>query len=115
MAFWSDKALFLLLSCGAIGIVAVVMWDTLFPSRRDVFALGPLPVSTRVHSVGRLGGLLTLFALFAVALNALPGLLFPLVSAGSFTGILRGLAGHATTCWRPTRSSSSASRRSRAY
>ena len=26
------QALFLLLSCGAIGIVAVVMWDTLFPS-----------------------------------------------------------------------------------
>ena len=44
-----------------MGIIAVVMWDTLFPSRRDVFALGPLPVESRVHSAGRLGGLLTLF------------------------------------------------------
>ena len=64
---WSDRSLFLLLSAGAMGIVAVVMWDTLFPDRRDVFALGPLPVESRVQSAGRLGGLLTLFGLFAVA------------------------------------------------
>ena len=35
-AIWSDRGLFILLSSGAIGIVSVVMWDTLFPARRDV-------------------------------------------------------------------------------
>ena len=94
---WSDEALFLLLSCGAIGIVSVVMWDTLFPNRRDVFVLGPLPLATRVQSAGRLCGLLTLFALFAVGLNAIPASLFPLVSAGTITGIPRAMAGHAIT------------------
>ncbi len=96
-ALWSDRSLFLLLSAGAMGIIAVVMWDTLFPSRRDVFALGPLPVESRVQSAGRLGGLLTLFGMFVVALNALPALLFPLVSSGNFVGIFRDLIGHVVT------------------
>src|SRR3954469_1844123 len=85
MTIWSDRALFLVLSCGAMGIISVVMWDTLFPARRDVFVLGPLPIDDRVRSAGRLGGLLMLFALFAAALNAIPALLFP---AGSSPGVL---------------------------
>jgi hypothetical protein len=93
-SLWSDEALFVLLSCGAIGIVGVVMWDTLFPNRRDVFVLGALPLETRVLSAGRLGGLLTLFALFAAGLNVIPGFLFPLVSAGTITGIPRAMVGH---------------------
>jgi hypothetical protein len=93
-ALWSDKGLFLLLSAGAIGIVAVVMWDTLFPSRRDVFTLGPLPVATHVQSAGRLGGLFTLFAVFVAALNAIPGVLFPLVSGGGLLTSFRSLIGH---------------------
>ncbi len=93
-AFWADKGLFLLLSAGAMGIVAVVMWDTLFPGRRDVFVLGPLPLSVRVQSAGRLGGLLMLFALFAAALNAIPAFLFPLVAGESFVAILRSMIGH---------------------
>ena len=81
------------------------MWDTLFPNRRDVFALGPLPVESRVQSAGRLGGLLTLFGLFAIALNVLPALLFPIVSGGDFLGIVRGTVGHviaalAANCFR---------------
>jgi hypothetical protein len=96
-SLWNDQALFILLSAGAIGIVSVVTWDTLFPGRRDVFVLGPLPVATRVQSAGRLGGLLTLFILFALALNMLPAVLFPVVSAGSILAIGRNIAGHFTT------------------
>src|SRR5437764_7000513 len=43
--FWDDRMLFLLLSAGAMGAVSVVLWDTLFPARRDAFVLTPLPVS----------------------------------------------------------------------
>ena len=93
-SFWNDTALFILLSCGAIGIVSVVMWDTLFPARRDVFVLGPMPIAMRVQSAGRLGGLLMLFALFAAALNVLPAALFPIVAAGGVISILRTIVGH---------------------
>ena len=43
-ALWDDRMLFLIMSAGAIGLVAVVLWDTLFPARRDAFVLTPLPV-----------------------------------------------------------------------
>jgi hypothetical protein len=93
---WNDKALFILLSCGAMGIIAVVMWDTLFPGRRDVFVLGPLPLSERVQSAGRLGGLLTLFVLFAAALNAVPTALFPIGAGAGLFSILRNVVAHSS-------------------
>src|SRR5688572_5556945 len=39
---WNDRLLFLILSAGGIGLVSVVLWDTLFPARRDAFVLTPL-------------------------------------------------------------------------
>ena len=93
-AIWSDRGLFILLSSGAIGIVCVVMWDTLFPGRRDVFVLGSLPVRPRVQALGRLGGLLTVFVVFAAALNVLPAVTYSLFSALTVTGAIRGLPAH---------------------
>src|SRR5215510_2289106 len=63
-ALWNDRLLFLLLSAGAIGLVSVVLWDTLFPARRDAFVLTPLPVPVSVQMLGRLGGLMTLCGFF---------------------------------------------------
>src|SRR5512138_410829 len=79
--FWDDRLLFLLMSAGAMGAVSVVLWDTLFPARRDAFVLTPLPVSLPVQMVGRLAGLLTLCAAFVVALNAVPAVTFPFVAS----------------------------------
>ena len=56
-ALWDDRMLFLLLSAGAMGLVSVVLWDTLFPARRDAFVLTPLPVPLPVQMLGRLVGL----------------------------------------------------------
>jgi len=93
-AIWSDRGLFILLSSGAIGIVCVVMWDTLFPGRRDVFVLGSLPIRPRVQALGRLGSLLALFVVFAAALNVLPGVTYAMISALTVTGAIRGLPAH---------------------
>src|SRR5256885_4612201 len=71
-AFWSDRILFLIMSAGAIGVVCVVLWQTLFPARRDAFVLTPLPVPLHVQMAGRLLGLLALCALFALGLNVIP-------------------------------------------
>src|SRR4051794_31369603 len=75
-AFWDDRLLFLMLSAGAMGVVSVVLWDTLFPARRDAFVLTPLPVSLPVQMLGRLLGLLTLCGAFIVALNGVPSVTF---------------------------------------
>jgi len=95
---WSDRALFILLSCGSIGLVCVITWDTLFPMRRDVFVLGPLPVSQRVQAVGRLGGLFALFAAFAAALNVVPAVIFSMSSALHMDVAIRGIPAHLAAC-----------------
>ena len=94
VAFWGDRLVFLLLSAGAIGLIAVVLWDTLFPARRDAFVLTPMPIPLGVQMLGRLSGLLLLFAGFTVALNAIPAVAFPAVASGTFLQIPRGVAGH---------------------
>jgi hypothetical protein len=93
-ALWSDRMLFLLLSAGGIGLVAVVLWDTLFPARRDAFVLTPLPVRVQVQMAGRLLGLMTLALAFVVLLNALPAVTFPFASVGSLLQIPRFMAAH---------------------
>lgn len=93
-ALWNDRTLFLLLSAGAIGIVCVVLWQTLFPARRDAFVLTPLPVPLRVQMAGRMLGLLGLCALFAVGLNAIPTITFPIVSSAGFLEMPRGMVAH---------------------
>jgi hypothetical protein len=95
-AFWGDRLLFLLMSAGAMGVVSVVMWDTLFPARRDAFVLTPLPVSLPSQMLGRLGGLLTLCLAFVVALNAVPAVAFPLATC-SFLEWPRAIVGHAVS------------------
>ena len=96
-ALWGDRMLFLVMSAGAIGLVAVVLWDTLFPARRDAFVLTPLPVSLSAQMLGRLAGLMLLCGTFVVALNALPTFLFPLTSSGKFVEMPRRVIAHAVT------------------
>src|ERR1051326_4896908 len=57
--FWNDRMLLMIMSAGAIGLVSVILWDTLFPARRDAFVLTPLPVSVPVQMLGRLFGLMS--------------------------------------------------------
>src|SRR5258708_18198793 len=93
-ALWGDRILYLLLSTGAMGLISVVLWDTLFPARRDAFVLTPLPIPLGVQMLGRLSGLVLLFAGFAAALNAIPAAMFPIVSAGTFLQMPRGIVAH---------------------
>jgi hypothetical protein len=93
-ALWHDRLLFLLMSASAMGAVSVVLWDTLFPARRDAFVLTPLPVPLPVQMIGRLGGLLALCTAFVVALNAVPSVTFPFTSVGGFAEMPRAMLGH---------------------
>src|SRR5258708_13982364 len=83
-ALWGDRILYLLLSAGAMGLISVVLWDTLFPARRDAYVLTPLPVPLGVQMLGRLSGLGLLFAGLAPPLTAIPPLPFPLGPAPAF-------------------------------
>lgn len=93
-AFWNDRMLFLLMSGGAMGIVSVVLWDTLFPARRDAFVLTPLPVPLPVQMLGRLLGLASFCVLFILLLNGIPAVAFPVVTAAGFLEMPRGIVAH---------------------
>ena len=93
-AFWSDRLLFLIMSASAMGIVSVVLWETLFPARRDAFVLTPLPVPLPVQMLGRLLGLAAFCVLFIILLNGIPAIAFPIVTSAGFLEMPRGIVAH---------------------
>ena len=78
-----QKLYFIGYSMAAVGFVTVLVWDKLFPDRRDAMVLGSLPIRTRTVVFARLAALVAVVAGFTVVVN-LPGtVLFSLV-AGSY-------------------------------
>ena len=84
-----DKYMFVAYSMTVAGLVAVVMWDRLFPDRLDHANLAPLPVGIAGMFLAKLVALVLFFTLFVTALNLGSGALFPLQVMGS----QRNLAG----------------------
>jgi hypothetical protein len=78
-----DKLLCLSISMIVMGIATLVAWDTLALDARDVAVLGPLPISRRTLLVAKLEALGLFVATFAVAVNAIPSLLYPTILLGT--------------------------------
>jgi hypothetical protein len=97
-----DRLLFITLTMTAMGLVALVIWEGVFPDRRDGRILGALPVPGRVLILGRLLALAALAGIFSLGVNAIPTVMYgPLISAyGGASNVLLGLLSHfvATAC-----------------
>ena len=77
-----QKLYFIGYSMAAVGFVTVLVWDKLFPDRRDAIVLGGLPIRPRTIVFARLAALVAVVAGFAIVVN-LPGtVLFSLVAGG---------------------------------
>ncbi len=61
-----------------VGLFAVFSWDSTFPDRRDVLVLAPLPIRPRTFFLAKVAAVATALGLTILALNALPGLCWPL-------------------------------------
>lgn len=92
----ADALFFVTYGMMATGIVALFTWDSLFPDRRDVRILGPLPLRTRTHVLGRLGAVGAVAALFCIGINLLPAVFYGLTLWGNnmAAGPVRAVAGH---------------------
>lgn len=96
-----DKYFFIVFSMVVTGVVAVLQWDRILPSRADYFNFAPLPVSLRNVFLANLAAILLAVAVFAVDVNMASTILFPMVvtadsSAGAgFTGFLGFVGAHA--------------------
>ena len=94
-----DRLILITLSMIAIGVVGLVIWDGVFPDRRDVRVLGVLPIPTRRFVLARLASLGRVLVLFATPLCLLQSVAFGLTVTGFGAPISRihGITAHFAT------------------
>jgi hypothetical protein len=98
----SDHFLFIASSIAMSALAALMVWDALALEPRDAAILGPLPIPARTITRAKLAAALLFGTVFAVALNAVPSVLYPALltvnmRGMSGRGILQLIAGHATS------------------
>jgi hypothetical protein len=88
-----DRLLLITISMAVLGLVGLVIWDGVFPDRRDARHLGVLPLPGRLLIVARLLALCAMAGLFLIAVNAIPTLTFGALAAeyGAATSTIRGV------------------------
>jgi hypothetical protein len=89
-AMTTDRTTAMLFSLLATGLITLVIWEGIFPDKRDSRILGVLPIRLRSVVVSRLAALGTVYVMFVCA-TALPGALSFGIVAGVFGGA-RGAA-----------------------
>jgi hypothetical protein len=65
----------------AVGLFAVLSWDSILPNRRDVLVLLPLPVRPKTILLAKLAAASTALALVVIVLNCATGLSWPIAFA----------------------------------
>ncbi len=68
-----------------VGLFAVLSWESMFPDRRDVLVLSPLPVRSRILFIAKVTAVATGLSLTVLALDFFPGLGAPFVFASAPT------------------------------
>lgn len=79
--------LFIATTMLAVGLFSVLSWDSIFPDKRDVLVLAPLPVAPRTIFTAKLSALGCALGVSILALNVFTGLLWPTLFC-SATGVL---------------------------
>jgi hypothetical protein len=94
-----DKYLFIALAMGITGIVTVLKWDKILPDAQDYLNLAPLPIRPRTVLAANAMAIAIAVVVFALDVNAVPSIFFPLFVTTSgelrFTGFLQFAAVHA--------------------
>jgi CubicO group peptidase (beta-lactamase class C family) len=62
----------------AVGLIAILSWDSMFPSHRDLLVLAPLPVHARTILLAKLAALASSLGIAVVALHVAAGVIWPL-------------------------------------
>lgn len=89
-----DRVLLITLSMITMGFLGLVIWEGVFPDRRDARILSALPLRPATLVFARLGALCTVFCLFVAGTAVLPATLFGVMAFefGSPAGLTRGIA-----------------------
>lgn len=85
MLAWMEGHFLVSTTMLAVGLFAVLSWESMFPDRRDVLVLSPLPVRGRALFLAKVAAVATALGLTVAALDVFPGLVAPFFLAGSPT------------------------------
>jgi hypothetical protein len=98
-ALLTDPLIFITLTMTAMGLVALIIWDGVFPDRRDARILGALPVAGPTIIGARLLALAALAAIFLAGINLVPTFVYgPVMAAyGGAATVIRGALAHLIT------------------
>ena len=88
VAAWEDQKFVLSTAIMVVGLFTVLLWDALFPDRRDCLVLGPLPVRMRTLFAAKLAATAAALGLAAAAVNVFTGLSYPFLMAAAPGGIV---------------------------
>jgi hypothetical protein len=93
---WTMEHFLIATTMLAVGLLSMLSWDNIFPDKRDVLVLGPLPVEPRTIFAAKLAALAHALSFSVLALNVFTGLLWPLyfASAASILAVLRAFAAY---------------------
>jgi hypothetical protein len=81
-----------------VSLFSVLCWDSIFPDKRDVLVLAPLPVRANTLFRAKLAALIVALSLSVVSLNIFSGLVWPFLfsatNGGGYFGVTRSLAAY---------------------
>jgi hypothetical protein len=91
---WTMEHLFFATTMAVVGLFAVFSWESIFPDKRDLLILCPLPVHVPTLFFAKLSALAGALALAVLSLNCFTGIFWPLLFAvhdGSLVSIPRAI------------------------
>jgi hypothetical protein len=100
-AVQADQLWLITLTMSVTGLLTAAQWQSLFPGRRDYLALGTLPIRAWQIFFSKFAALMVLITAVIFTLEAMPSLLFPIVSMGRWAtnpSLLVHIAVHTFTC-----------------
>ena len=94
-AMWPVERFLVSLTMLVVGLFALLSWDFIFPDRRDVLVLGPLPVREHTLFAAKIAAAASALGLTVMAWNSLAGFAWPVALAPAgygFAATLRFVA-----------------------
>lgn len=81
-----------------VGLFSVLCWDSIFPDKRDLLVLAPLPIRANTLFRAKLAALIAALSLSVVSLNVFSGLVWPFLfsatNGGGYFGVIRSMAAY---------------------
>lgn len=97
IAAWPDEHFLIATTMVVVGLFAVLSWDSIFLSQRDVLVLGPLPIRTRTLCLARAAASAGALSLTVIAVNVFTGVAYPVVLGASVPELFRFLVAYWVT------------------